>query len=160
MRLWTTHKEYAKFSWNRGNNCRKMQVKFVASLTWKCSKTGFGRFDSQNGEEYQQTPTSKTLNGISNAKIGQPVRPDCVTKKPKRQRKNLTAANWVFAEAIHVVGLTYRSRIIVCIFCAVVSPEFDFVLLVLAKRLTAKSVSKMTFFVSSGTFNINSLNQS
>jgi len=37
-------------------------------------------------------------------KIGPSVRSVRVTKKPKKKDRNLTVANWVFAETTHVVG--------------------------------------------------------
>jgi len=42
----------------------------------------------------------------------------------------------------------------------VVSPRFCFCFQVLAKRLAGKSVPKITYFVSSGTLNLNSIHQS
>jgi len=45
-----------------------------------------------------------------------------------------------------------------CIFSVVVSPGFDFVLS--PKRLVRKRVSIVTYFVSSGTLNLNSVSQS
>ena len=39
----------------------------------------------------------------------------------------------------------------------VVSPSFDFVFSVLVKRLGTKSISEMTYFVSSGMYNLNQL---
>jgi len=40
----------------------------------------------------------------------------------------------------------------------VISPGFDFVFSVLVKRLAGKSISEMTYFVSSGMYYLNSIN--
>jgi len=46
------------------------------------------------------------------------------------------------------------------VFVVVVSAGFGFLFSVVAKRLAGKSISNIAYFVSSGTLNIHSINQS
>jgi len=68
----------------------------------------------------------------------------------------------LFSGELLLVTLDYYYIIIVLGFCSslhllynivVVSPGFDFVFLVLAKRLAGKSMPKMTHFMADGTLN-------